>query len=446
MTAACQAAAGLAFFVQLLSGLPAQLRLTDPIQRVNSVRSSRCRKLPAVELGEDAAALLFAVDIAKHAQRLDDATKFGERAGQPGRAVLGGLPLMKTTIRLVAAAAALIFVLHLVADRYTPYTSNARVKAIIVETVPQVSGYLAAVAVTNAQVVEAGQLLARIDQRPFALQLEKARADLQTATQEVGASSAQVAAAQASLAQEQAMLENARAQSQRTFQLERDGVASHSAGDKMRADLLSAEARVRGAQADLERAQQQLGAEGTDNPHVRAALAAVHTAELNLQWTELRAPTRGIVLDLQVDEGTYAHAGQTLMTFVSFDDVWVEAYMTENNLGRIARGNPVELTLDVYPGRIFEGVVSSITAAAAVSGPMGHSNLPQPPKVTGWMRDPQRFPVRITMRGYEVVDRADIRRNFNGQADVVVYTGGNSVLNALAAVWIRLMSWLSYAY
>jgi hypothetical protein len=50
------------------------------------------------------------------------------------------------------------------------------------------------------------------------------------------------------------------------------------------------------------------------------------------------------------------------------------------------------------------------------------------------------------MRGYEVVDRADIHRNFNGQADVVVYTGGNSVLNALAAVWIRLMSWLSYAY
>jgi multidrug resistance efflux pump len=117
---------------------------------------------------------------------------------------------MKTTIRLVAAAAALIFVLHLVADRYTPYTSNARVKAIIVETVPQVSGYLAAVAVTNAQVVEAKQLLARIDQRPFALQLEKARADLQTATQEVGASSAQVAAAQASLAQAQAMLENTR--------------------------------------------------------------------------------------------------------------------------------------------------------------------------------------------------------------------------------------------
>jgi multidrug resistance efflux pump len=354
---------------------------------------------------------------------------------------------MKTTIRLVAAAAALIFVWYLIADRYTPYTSNARVKAIIVETVPQVSGYLAAVAVTNAQVVEAGQLLARIDQRPFALQLEKARADLQTATQEVGASSAQVAAAQANLAQAQALLENTRAQSERTFQLEQKGITSVAAADQMRAQLSSAEGRVSGAEADLERARQQLGVEGANNPRILAALVALHTAELNLQWTELHAPARGVVLDLQVAKGTFAQAGKTLMTFVSFDDVWVEAYMTENNLGRVAIGNPVELSLDVYPGRIFEGVVSSITIAAAASGQTGHSSLPQPPKVTGWMRDPQRFPVRITMRGYEIgTDRADIRRHFNGQADVVVYTGGNSVLNALAAFWIRFMSWLSYAY
>jgi multidrug resistance efflux pump len=353
---------------------------------------------------------------------------------------------MKTTIRLVVAAAALIFVWYLVADRYTPYTSNARVKAIIVETVPQVSGYLAAVAVTNAQVVEAGQLLARIDQRPFALQVEKARADLQTATQEVGAGSAQVAAAQANLAQAQAQLENTRAQAQRTFELERRGITSIAAADQMRAQLRSAEGRVSGAEADVERARQQLGAEGGDNARIQAALVALHTAELNLQWTELRAPARGEVLDLQVAEGTFAHSGQRLMSFVSFDDVWVEAYMTENNLGRVAVGNPVELSLDVYPGRIFEGVVSSITVAAAAPGQTGHSNLPQPPRVTAWMRDAQRFPVRITMRGYEVADRADIRRQFNGQADVIIYTGGNSVLNALAAVWIRFMSWLSYAY
>jgi hypothetical protein len=63
------------------------------------------------------------------------------------------------------------------------------------------------------------------------------------------------------------------------------------------------------------------------------------------------------------------------------------------------------------------------------------------------MRDPQRFPVRIAMTGYEVGSEVhDIRRMMNGQADIIVYTGENGFLNALGAAWIRLMSVISYAY
>ena len=63
------------------------------------------------------------------------------------------------------------------------------------------------------------------------------------------------------------------------------------------------------------------------------------------------------------------------------------------------------------------------------------------------MRDPQRFPVRIAMTGYEVGSGdADIRRVFNGQADVIVYTSDNALMNRLGAAWIRFMSWISYAY
>ncbi len=73
--------------------------------------------------------------------------------------------------------------------------------------------------------------------------------------------------------------------------------------------------------------------------------------------------------------------------------------------------------------------------------------LPKPPEVTGWMRDPQRFPLRISMQGYEVGDEyADVRRMLNGQADVIVYTTGNWITNALAWTWMRIMSVLSYAY
>ncbi len=63
---------------------------------------------------------------------------------------------------------------------------------IVIEVVPQVSGYIVALAATNAQLVEYGDLLARIDQRPFVLEMERARSALQSATQAVGASSSQV--------------------------------------------------------------------------------------------------------------------------------------------------------------------------------------------------------------------------------------------------------------
>ena len=63
------------------------------------------------------------------------------------------------------------------------------------------------------------------------------------------------------------------------------------------------------------------------------------------------------------------------------------------------------------------------------------------------MRDPQRFPVRIAMQGYEIGnEKADIRRFLNGQADVVVYTTENALLTALAAAWLRVNAWISYVY
>ena len=80
----------------------------------------------------------------------------------------------KTTIRLSAAIALLLFVWYLVADRFTPYTSNVRVKAIVIDVVPEVSGYVSALAVSNAQLVDRGDVLAQIDPRPFALELERA--------------------------------------------------------------------------------------------------------------------------------------------------------------------------------------------------------------------------------------------------------------------------------
>lgn len=352
---------------------------------------------------------------------------------------------MNWTIRLLTVMSVALFAWYLVADRITPYTSNVRVKATIIDIVPQVSGYVAALAAENGQLVATGDLLARIDPRPYQLEVERARSALQTATQNVGASSSQVEVAQANLTEAQINLENVRVQSARTFELEQKGIVAKARGDDARAEVASAEAKLEAAQSDLESAQRQLGDQGADNPQIRGAVAQLGEAELQLEWTELHAPARGGVVDLSIGQGTFARAGQTLITFISFDEVWVEAYMTENNLANISVGDLAEITLDLYPGRIFDGVVRSITIAASIGPDSG--DLTRPPETTGWMRDPQRFPVRIAMTGYEVGSGdADIRRVFNGQADVIVYTSDNALMNRLGAAWIRFMSWISYAY
>ena len=107
---------------------------------------------------------------------------------------------MKATVAVSAILAALIFVWYLVADRITPYTSNVRVKTMVIDIVPEISGQVAAVAVSNGQVVERGDLLARIDPQPFHLKVDRARAALEIATQNVGAGSAAIEVAVANLA------------------------------------------------------------------------------------------------------------------------------------------------------------------------------------------------------------------------------------------------------
>ena len=152
-------------------------------------------------------------------------------------------------------------------------------------------------------------------------------------------------------------------------------MVSRAKGDNARATLAASQSAVAAAKADLERARRELGVEGADNPQIREAVAVLGEAELALEWAELRAPARGVVVDLDVTNGVFAQAGNPLLSFVSFEEVWVEAYMKENNIANIDIGDPAEISLDLYPGRIFDGVVASISFAA--SDGTGDGGLPQ---------------------------------------------------------------------
>jgi multidrug resistance efflux pump len=249
-----------------------------------------------------------------------------------------------------------------------------------------------------------------------------------------------VVAAEARLAASEATLVNARLQSERVFELVRRGVSSPSRGDDSRASVRNAVAEVARSKAELEQARQSLGPQGADNPQIRQAQAALSSARRDLADTVVRAPSNGRVTNLQLAPGRFAAGGQAVMTFVENDAVWIEAEFRENSLEHIKVGDPVGIVLDVRPGRIYPGKVESVGWGIDNRDADPQTGLPTVSNDSGWVRDPQRFVVRIRLDPKKRPN--DIR--VGSQASIVVYTGTSGLTDVVGRVWIRLVSWLSY--
>ena len=348
-----------------------------------------------------------------------------------------------TKIMLVIIA--LIFIWYLVADRLTPYTASARTQAFVIQVVPDVSGYIQEIPVSKYTLAQTGDTLLQIEPQRFELAVRSAEAALEVAGQEVGAGTAGIANATARVTQAQVALDEARTQAQRIFTLEERGVMSRAQGDEARSIVASSEAELEAAQAELRRQQEALGVEGEENPRIRFAQAQLEEARLNLARTTIRAHTPGYIGSLYLDEGAFATAGQPVMTFISLQDFWIEAWMTENNLGRVQPGNKVEISFDALPGKIFHGKVKKTAPGVSTGKKTDLGELSVAQKSGGWLRSAQKFAVVIETTDYES-SLDTIRLRHNSQADVIIYTGDGWFWNSLAKAWIRLMSLLSYAY
>ena len=357
---------------------------------------------------------------------------------------------VRLTTLILLIVIALLLIWYVVADRLTPYTASARMQAFVVAVVPDVSGFITEVPIKKNQLAKPGDTLLQIETGRFEIAVDAAEAALELAGQDVGADTASVATATAKLTAARVALENAQVQGKRVLTLVQKGIFAKARGDDAKGIIATAQAGVTAAEAELERTKQQLGSGDSDNPRVRRALAELEQAQLNLARTTIKAPSRGYIGGLKIDEGTYANAGQPAMTFISVDDIWIEAFMTENNLGRIELGDKVELAFDAFPGQIFEGKVKSVAVGVSTGKAINLGDLPTVEKTRGWLRDPQRFPVVIETTNYnhDVVTVLAGGRGLrlNSQVDVIVYTGDHFFWNTLGKFWIRLVSWFSYAY
>ncbi|MEQ9330026.1 HlyD family secretion protein [Thalassobaculum sp.] len=347
--------------------------------------------------------------------------------------------LRRASLFLLVLAAA-TFTYFVVADRTTPFSSDARVQAFVLRVAPEITGRVLDVHVTDNARIEAGAPLFTIDPTPFEIAVEQAEASLAQIGQTIGASTASMEGAQAKLDEARAAEANVAAQSRRVLELVRQGVYPAARRDDALATVDKARATTKNAEAELRRAQAELGPSGQDNPRIREALAALEKANFDLSRTLNTAPTRGVVTNLQLAVGQTVVAGQQAMTFISAEDIWLLTAIRENSLGVLAPGQRAEVVLDVLPGRIFDATVVSVGWGIADGAVDPATGLPKIGATKGWLTDSQRFPVHLVFDANNLPYGA----RYGSRATAIVYASGSGVMAMLGWVRIRLIAVLTY--
>ena len=336
---------------------------------------------------------------------------------------------------------------YLTSDRFTPYTQQARIDGFVIGVAPKVGGVVTGVFVKNNQIVKQDQPLFEIDPSQFQIALEKTQSDLQSTENKVAADDAGIESAQSNLLAAEANALRAKQDAERQERLYKKdkGAISVRRLEMAQASLKQAVAKVASSEAKVQRAIEQKGGEGKNNAQLKSARSAVEKAMLDLENTMVKATSGGKITDLSTDVGRYAAAGNAVLTLITIQDVWIKAEFTENNLGHMRAGTPVDIVVDAIPGKIFKGKIRSIGLGVSAGTTPAAGNLPTIENNRDWLRQSQRYPVMVDfddLRDQRLKDHLRI----GGQVEVMAYTESGVVLNTIGRLYIRLMSWFSYAY
>ena len=268
----------------------------------------------------------------------------------------GALRTARFLLRKVATAgiAVVAVLIALVAwDQYNagPWTRDGRVRVQVASVAPQISGQITELRIVDNQFVHKGDLLYVIDPFDFDVALRANKAALQ---------------------QRMADLSVKESQSERRRRLS-DLASSTEEKQVYEGNALQAKAAV-------DSAEQQ-----------------VRLAETNLQRTEVRSPVNGIVTNLLLREGDYAHQGATNVSIIDTDSYWVDGYFEETKLARVCVGDRAEAKLMGYSAPII-GHIATVTRGVSVSNAAASTQgLPNVDPVYTWVRLAQRVPVRIAI-------------------------------------------------
>lgn len=296
----------------------------------------------------------------------------------------------------------LIIILCYLLNRNSVSTDDAYSKAANVAINASVAGKVVEILVHDNQTVKRGDLLFRLDQRPYKIAIARTKAELASAYLNLQSIKANYHAKMAEVRAAKNTLDYKREELARQRKMTRSGLSSQMQLNKILNDFNNAKQIFITKKQEEKNILAQLNnnpdLDPKNVPAIQIALANLHQAILNFSYTEIKAPINGIVTKVEnLQKGDYVQVGVPVFALVSNQDIWIEANFKETQITKIQPNQKAMIKIDAFPNKKWIGHVVSTSPGTGST----FSLLP-PENATGnWVKIVQRLPIRISIDNLE---------------------------------------------
>ena len=336
-----------------------------------------------------------------------------------------------------------IFLLLLVMNYNHPFTNNARIYFPVTPILPNVKGRVIEVPVHSNAPLKEGDVLFRIDPKPYQYVVDQKKAALAEAEQNVSQLKASLDQATAAAERANAQLQLAQENYDRQAELFKKNVVAQATLDTATRNLDASKQTLTGAKAEEERARLAYtsNVDGV-NTSVAGRRAELADAQFDLDQTTVNAVGPGFVTQVSLRPGMYVLPTQlrTAMLFVNTGqrDRELGAAFQQNSLQRVDAGDDAEVAFDAVPGRVFKAKVRSVVDAIAAGQLATTPTLIEPETRT------------TAGRALAIIDVSDEIKNYQiplgATAQVAIYTKHWHHLSLLRKILLRMRSWENYVF
>ena len=323
------------------------------------------------------------------------------------------------------AAGAIYVTLQFTHFGHVEYTDNARVKQYIAPQITRAQGFVKQIRFESYQQVFKGDTLVIIEDAEYKLRLAQALQDLSRAEEGTKATGTSITTTRSSMNVTEAGIEEARVNMEnlakedaRYEKLLAQNAVTRQQYDQMHTAYLSAKARY--AQMQNTRIMQSnVIAEQTHHlsaseAALQQAQAAVELARLNLSYCYIIASQNGVVGERTIHLGQLVNPGQTLVSIVDANDIWVEANYRETQLSHIHEGAEVSIQVDAVPGIKYKGRVERLSDATGSA----YSLIPIDNATGNFVKVEQRLSVRISLDENAVEDIQKLKAGYSVECEI----------------------------